>query len=123
MAAPVGNLTVNGVPIIKDGCDGPLQSFSTPITVDWSPVTTSHPNVGNSGEAVKVEQYEVVGEVERDGKTPDLLVMDVILPRSRTIFSFPTSFTSFNEGEFKFEIITRLDNGNQTATEVCIEIE
>jgi hypothetical protein len=122
MPAPVGNLKVNGVSI-NDGCDGPLQSFSLPIRVDWNAVTTSHPDLGNSGESVVVQQYEVVGEIEREGKTPEVLVMSVILPRSRTVFSFPNAFTSLNEGEFKFEIITKLDNGNQTATEACIEIE
>jgi len=122
MAAPVGNLTVNG-DLIEEGCDEPLASFSAPILVDWNPVTMSHPDLGNTGEAVTVQQYEVVGEIEREGKTPELLEMSVILPRNRTEFRFPTSFTSLSDGEFKFEVITKLDNGNQTATEACIEIE
>lgn len=120
LAAPP-DIEVNGTPV-DDGCDEPLPSFGQPIMVDWDPVTMSHPALGNTGEAVTVQQYEVVGEIERAGKTPELLVMSVILPPNRNRFQFPKAFTSLADGEFKFEIVTKLNNGNQTAVEACIEI-
>jgi hypothetical protein len=40
-----------------------------------------------------------------------------------TIFEFPESFTALAEDEMKFEIVTKLTNGNQTAVESCFEIE
>jgi hypothetical protein len=83
----------------------------------------SHPSVGTPGVPVKVKQYEVVGEIEREGRTPELLVFSVILPPWVTRFEFPEDFTRLATDEVKFEIVTKLANGNQTAVESCFEIE
>ncbi len=121
LAGPPGNIKVNGKKAAMN-CDAVLPVVSEPVVLDWNAVTKSHPTIGKTGVAVKVQQYQVVGEIEREGKTPDLLVFSVDLPANVTIFEFPERFTGLADGEMKFEIVTKLDNGNQTAVESCFEI-
>jgi len=99
-----------------------LPVVSEPVTISWDPVTQSHPTLGTTGVAVTVQQYQFVGEFERDG-TPDELVFVVDLPANVTSFEMPEDFTGLAEDEIKFEIVTKLDNGNQTAVESCFELE
>lgn len=116
LAAPPGNIQISGVPSAEN-CDAdPLPSVSAPVTISWDPVTTSHPTIGKSG-AVEVEHYQVVLEREE----PSLLVFSVELPPDLTTFTFPEAFIALGD-EFKFEIIVRAANGNQTAVESCFEI-
>jgi len=123
MAAPPGNIRVNGIPAAEN-CDADdLPAVSGRVKLDWNAVTMSHPTIGTPGVPVKVLQYEVVAEIEREGKEPEVLVMSTILPRWKTQFAIPREFTRLAEDEMKFEIITKLDNGNQTAVESCFEIE
>ncbi len=119
LAARPGNLTVNGEPAAEN-CDAELPVVSEPIALSWDAVTMSHPDLGNTGETVVVARYQVVGEVDVGGET---FALEVNLPPGVTSFEFPEDFTGMSGGEFKFEIITRLDNGNQTAVESCVEIE
>ncbi|MGH8243146.1 MAG: hypothetical protein ACRETY_07315 [Steroidobacteraceae bacterium] len=120
---PPGNVTLNGQNAAED-CDAPnLPVVTEPVTLDWNPVTQSHPTIGRSGVEVTVHHYEVVGEIEREGKVPDELVFSAILPRGRTKFEFPVDFTSLAEDEMKWELIIVLGNGNKTAVESCFEIE
>jgi hypothetical protein len=86
------------------------------VTISWDPVTTSHPTIGKSG-AVEVEHYQLVLEREE----PSLLVFSVELPPDLTAFTFPEDFIALGD-EFKFEIIVKAANGNQTAVESCFEI-
>ena len=79
--------------------------------------------VGTPNVNVTVLKYEVVGEIEREGKNPTCSVFKADLPRNVTVFEFPESFTGLAEGEMKFEIVTKLTNGNQTAVESCFEID
>ncbi len=65
--------------------------------------------------------YQVIGEYEDAGGVERTLQVD--LPLNVTSFELPEDFTSLAGDELKFEIITRLDNGNQTALESCVEIE
>ena len=66
----------------------------------------------------------MVGEIEREGQNPDVLVFNADLPRSRTQFTCPAEFTSLSvDGEVKYEIIAKLNNNNQTAIESCFELE
>ena len=117
IAAPAPNLTVSGIPSAEN-CDAdPLPSVSAPVTIDWDPVTQSHPTIGKSG-AIEVVKYQFI--VERED--PSLLVFSVDLPPDVTEFEIPESFTELGD-EFKFEVVVRLANGNQTATESCFEIE
>ncbi|MGH8130059.1 MAG: hypothetical protein ACRES3_04300 [Steroidobacteraceae bacterium] len=122
MAGPPGNVRVNGKLAAKN-CDAVLPVVSEPVTLNWNAVTKSHPTIGTPGVDVAVQQYQVVGEIEREGRTPDVLVFAVDLPPGRTIFEFPEDFTGLADGEMKFEIVTKLRNGNQTAVESCFEIE
>ena len=117
LPAPPPNLTVSGIPAAAN-CDAdPLPSVSAPVTIGWGPVTQSHPTIGKSG-AVEVDKYQLVVEREE----PSLLVFTVDLPPDVTEFEIPEGFTELGD-EFKFEVIVRSANGNQTATESCFEIE
>ncbi len=122
MAGPPSGVMVNDQ-VSAVNCDAALPVVSEPITLSWDAVTQSHPTIGTPGVAVEVEQYELVAEIERDGQTPDTLVFSARLPADVTSFELPEDFTGLADGEMKFEIITRLDNGNQTAVESCYEIE
>lgn len=122
LAGPPASIKVNGK-TAAENCDAALPVVSEPVTIDWSPVTKSHPKVGKTGVNVKVQQYEVVGEIEREGETPDVLVFKADLLPSETAFEFPEDFTGMADGEMKFEIVIKLDNGNQTAVESCFEID
>lgn len=122
MPAPPGGIKVNGKAAARN-CDAALPVVSEPVTLDWNAVTKSHPTVGTPNVNVTVLTYEIVGEIEREGQNPDVLVFSATLPRNVTEFEFPQSFTALADGEMKFEIVTKLTNGNQTAVESCFEIE
>jgi hypothetical protein len=117
-----GGIKVNGKNAAAN-CDAALPVVSEPVTLDWNAVTKSHPTIGKANVNVNVRSYEIVGEIEREGQIPDVLVFSALLPRNVTIFEFPESFTALADGEMKFEIVTKLTNGNQTAVESCFEIE
>ncbi|MGH8242465.1 MAG: hypothetical protein ACRETY_03850 [Steroidobacteraceae bacterium] len=121
MPGPPGGIKVNGKNSAPN-CDANLPVVSEPVTLDWNAVTKSHPSVGTPNVNVTVRSYEIVGEIEREGQTPDVLVFSAVVPRNVTIFEFPESFTALADGEMKFEIVTKLTNGNQTAVESCFEI-
>ena len=113
--APASNLTVSGIPAAPN-CDAePLPSVSAPVTIGWDPVTQSHPTIGKTGRPVVVEKYQLIVEL-------DDLEMIIDLPPEVTEFEIPEGFTDLGD-EFKFELLTRSTNGNQTATESCFEIE
>lgn len=122
MAAPPANVTVNGQAAAAD-CDAVLPIVTEPVTIAWDAVTMSHSTIGNVGEAVTVQSYEIVAEVERPGMTPETLVFKGLLPPEVTAFELPEGITGLSDGELKFEIVTKLDNGNQTALESCFEID
>jgi hypothetical protein len=113
LAAPPENITVSGLPGAED-CDAPfLPVVFAPVTIDWDPVTQSHPDLGRSG-PVKVSRYQLF--VEREG-----FKLSLDLPADTTEFELPTGVTSA-EGEYKFEIIVRTDSGNNTAVESCFVV-
>jgi hypothetical protein len=123
MPGPPATVTVNGMPTAPN-CDSEvLPVVSGPVTVDWSPVELSHPTIGTPGVEVEVAEYQFVGEIEREGAEPEELEFFVVLPPDVTQFTYPEDFTALSDGEVKYEIITRLDNGNLTAVESCFEIE
>ncbi len=123
LAAQPQNIKVNGQPSAEN-CDGDLPVVSSPVTIDWDPVTTSHPTIGTPNVPVNVMQYQFVCEVEREGRVPEELAFVVDLPKGRTQFRCPADFTSLSiNGEVKFEIITKLTNNNQTSVESCFELE
>jgi hypothetical protein len=117
LAAPAANIRVASIPAAKN-CDvEPLPSVRRPVTIDWDPVTRSHPRIGKSG-PVTVDHYELIVEREE----PKLLIFSVMLPPERTQFTMPAGFISLGDS-FKFEIVVRATNGNQTAVESCFEVE
>ena len=123
LAGPPRNVRVNGKPGAAN-CDADLPVVSAPVTIDWAPVTTSHPTIGKPNVDVHVMQYQFVCEIEREDRTPEEIVFSVDLPRGRTQFTCPAEFTSLSlDGEVKYEIITKLSNNNQTAIESCFELE
>ncbi len=121
LAGPPRSVKVNGKKSAAN-CDAVLPVVSQPVTVDWSKVTKSHPTIGTPNVEVNVQLYQFVGEIDREGKVPDEIAFIVDLPPTVTQFQLPVDFTKLSDGEVKFEIITKLDNGNQTAVESCFEL-
>lgn len=116
LSAPPENIRISNVPA-ADNCDAdPLPSVDTPVTISWDAVTRSHPEIGKQG-PVDVEHYQLVVEREE----PTLLVFSVELPPDLTKFTIPNDFIALADA-FKFEIIVKATNGNQTAVESCFEI-
>jgi len=118
LAAPVDNVTVNGVEAAED-CDDPnLPIVSKPITIDWDPVTTSHPEIGKSG-PVEIVRYQFFVEQGED------LKFGVDLPPTQTKFRVPSEIIALgNKNEpFKFEIIARTADLNNTAIENCFLVQ
>ena len=114
MAAPPGNITVNGLPAAEN-CDArPLPVVQSPVLVDWDPVTTSHPDIGKTG-PVTISRYQYFVELV-GGK------LSIDLPPSTTEWLVP--FTPADRGRtFKFEIIARTSTGNNTAVESCFVLK
>jgi hypothetical protein len=122
LAGPPRNVRVNGKAAAAN-CDGELPVVSAPVTINWDPVTRSHPRIGTPDVGVKVMQYQFVCEIEREDRVPEELVFTVDLPPWKTDFTCPAEFTSLSlDGEVKYEIITKLANNNQTAIESCFEV-
>lgn len=117
MPAPP-RVSVSGQPV-PDDCDedeGP--AVTDPYTVSWDPITTSHPDLGRSNEAITVVKYELVIEREE----PDPLKFSIDLPPDVTSLQLPVGLANPGE-EFKVEVLVREESGNQTATESCFQIE
>lgn len=115
IAAPPGNLRISGIQAAAN-CDAePLPSVSGPVIISWDPVTQSHPDIGKAG-AVEVEHYQLVVEREE----PTLLIFTVELPPELTQFEIPSAFIGLGDA-FKFEIVVKATNGNQTAVENCFD--
>lgn len=113
LAAPAGNITVNGMAAAAN-CDAdPLPSASEPVLIDWDPVITSHPTVGKTG-PVEIVRYQFFVE-----QGSHKLAID--LPPTVTQFQVPASITALG-GQFKFEIIARTASGNNTAIESCYTV-
>jgi hypothetical protein len=116
MAARPGNIVVNGVP--SADCEAaPFPIVSAPVIVDWDPVTTSHPEIGESG-PVEIVRYQFF--VERPGVSGFKLSVD--LPPSETEFQIPAEILALST-DFKYEIIARTASGNNTAVEACFTLE
>jgi hypothetical protein len=117
--APAGNLKVSGATVPKDCEDGPVPAVGSPAVISWNPVTSSHPDLGKSGK-VQIAQYEVT--VER--VKPTSLSLSVSLPPSAKSFEIPKDFLALDSGEgFKFSIMVRAANGNQTGIESCFKMK
>lgn len=112
LAAPVVS-TVSGFPAAED-CDAePLPEVQAPVTIDWDPVTTSHPDIGTAG-PVQIIRYQFFLE-------QDATRLSLDLPPTVTEFEIPPALTAA-KGVFKFEIIARTTTGNNTAVESCFRV-
>jgi hypothetical protein len=110
LPAPADNITLSGVPAAED-CDvTPLPTVNPPVVIDWDPVTTSHEEIGRRGR-IRISRYQLVVEHER-------VTFSVDLPPTVTRFEVPTGVTDLGK-EFKFEILARATNNNNTAVESC----
>ena len=131
MPAPPGNLKVNRQPAADD-CDGELPSVpeGRRVVISWDPVTESHDDIGTPGVMVDVARYQAVVEYEVGEEENEVtFVFSADFPASdeRMRVTVPRQFIAagIDAGteEFKFEILVRASNGNQTAVESCFEIE
>jgi hypothetical protein len=116
LAAPVGNITIAGIPAAEN-CDAdplPAVNGDESVIIDWDPVTTSHPTIGKTG-PVEIVRYQFF--VEREG-----VKIAVDLPPTVTQFEVPADILDLGD-EFKFEIIARTASGNNTAIENCFTLQ
>jgi len=114
LAAPVDNVTINGVPAAENCNATNLPAVSEPIVIDWDPVTASHPELGKPG-PVEIARYQFF--VEREG-----IKFSVDLPPTVTQFQVPAQILALGD-KFKFEIIARTVTGNNTAIENCFILQ
>lgn len=114
MASRVPNLTVNGIPSVD--CDeATLPLVSGPVTINWGPVTHSHPTIGRRG-PVQIARYEFF--VERPG-----VKLGTTLPSTVTQFDVPQDIRMLGASRIKYEIIARTSTGNNTAVEACFNYQ
>lgn len=119
MPAPPEVVTVDGMDAAED-CDAELPEVTPPITIAWSSVGMSHPDLGIMPPVpIEVTGYQLVVEMETEDE--DEFVLSVDLPSEATEFTIPEDFTALPAADdvFKFEILVREDSGNQTAIESC----
>ena len=108
LAAPPGDVRLNGLPAADD-CDADsLPEVDSPVLFDWDPVTQSHPEIGKAG-PVTISRYQFFVESPRTNLSVDL---------APTITEDQVPFSNADRGQvIKFEIIARTTTGNNTAIE------
>jgi hypothetical protein len=123
--------TVNGMPAARQ-CDEEEPGYDAPLieadeyVIAWSPVTMTHPSLGNPQGApgLVVVNYEVVveAELETEGGDEFTSVLSVILPPDVTAMTIPDEFLEQSDS-FKYEVLVREESWNQTAFESCFLTE
>lgn len=114
LAAPPENILLSGVPAAESCGAKPLPRVTSPVLIDWDPVTTSHSEIGASG-PITISRYQVFVEGESSKFSVD--VMPTV-----TEVEVPSGVTA--QGNlFKFEIIARTAAGNNTAVESCFRMQ
>ena len=120
---------VNGDPMGTQ-CDDEESGYnapevSAPVTISWDDVTMSHPDPAGGGAGVQppvgvdIHNYELVVEFEDVDEFTSLST--AVVSGDVTSMQIPEAFTDLaeNEDAFKFEVLAREENFNQTATESC----
>jgi hypothetical protein len=121
MPAPPDNVAVSGIPLAEDCEAQDPPAVGQPIVISWDPVTTSHPTIGSPNDApIRIQRYQLVVEREE----PTALVHSVDLPGDLRAYeiTLPAEFVALG-AEFKYGIVVRAKNGNQTALESCFALE
>ena len=114
-AAPE-NLQVSGFTVPEDCDEEPIPAIAGLITITWDEVTTSHPEIGDSG-PVEIVRYEI--SVERE--EPHLVLTADVGPEV-TSFTVPAALVSSGD-EINFQILATDAGGNETSSESCFEID
>jgi len=115
---------VNGT--LLEGCDDtPFISANASGTyiVSWDEVTMRHPTLGTQPGAndVEVELYQFV--LERDEQTvfgEEISELKITMDVDSDVLEIELPASMINAGqEIKNEVLTRSEEGNQSATELC----
>jgi len=127
-APPVTRL--NGMTDIATECDEDEEGYdplelTTPVTISWDAVTSSHPDLGGLPvNPVDIHNYEVVVEIELEIDGEEFAsVLSVILPPDQLSVTLPDDFMNQADGHVKYEVLAREASYNQTAVESCFEVE
>jgi hypothetical protein len=134
-AAPEG-IRINGV-ALPDDPEACLEGVAAPVVMAWDPVTQSHAArwaddddkiaLGKDGD-IEVIYYEVVVEIDdTDYKSTTMLPPYATQADLSQAITGLVAETEDGEGEFKFELLVRIDNGegnpgNKSAVESCFVI-
>lgn len=110
----------------EPGFDAP--EVSAPVKISWEEVDMSHPDPNGGGAGVQspvgvdIHNYELVVEYETDDFTSKFTT---IVGPDVTEMTLPAEFVALAEpgDAFKFEVLVREENYNQTAVESCFELE
>jgi hypothetical protein len=135
MPAPANGIRLNGEAVDLETVDCEDDEDTVPtvdagtVVIAWDPVTMSHPDPNGGGAAVPspvdvtIHNYEVVVEVELEVDGEEFSsVFSIILPPDETQITIPAEFIAQGD-EFKYEILAREQNYNQTAVESCFVAE
>lgn len=114
LPAPVGNLTISGMPMAEDCEDGPIPAIDVPVLIDFDAVTSSHPEIGRQGVPIDVDHYEVVIEGDEIGN-----IVTYFLEPDMTEILVPANLTDTGEEFVKYEVLVQATNGNRTSIESC----
>jgi len=117
LPGPPRNVRVNGIPAAEN-CDAAnLPAVHPPVQISWDPVTRSHPTIGRQG-AATVDLYQVFAEQRIENP----LTFSLDLRPTVTHFTVAPELIATGDRSFKFEVLVREKNGNQTAIESCFRI-
>ena len=126
MPAPANGVKVNEEAAGNDKVDceddATIPSVNYPVIISWDPVVLSHPDIGITGVEIEVSKYQLVVEWEDDDENVWIFSIDLPASDDRLSVTVPSEFIDQND-EFKFEIITREESGNQTAVETCFKVQ
>lgn len=120
LPGPPMNVRVNGMPAAAS-CDDELAipTVLPPVFITWDPVLVSHPTLGTQG-AATVDRYQVFAEQLTD----DPLKFSLDLPPSAMPqYQVAPELIALGDEQYKFEILVREANGNQTAIESCFNVQ
>jgi hypothetical protein len=121
---------VNAVPMAEQcddeepGYDAP--TLTAPVTITWPAVDHTHPDLGSPRNStnIKIYNYEVVVEAEVEGLNGEefTAVFSALVPPDVTSMTIPEEFLAQSD-TFKYEVLAREKDFNQTAVESCFLLQ